>query len=862
MDGGTSQTLLPSGGQNPYLFSIVSGLGTVDVATGQFTAPAVAGTTVVQVEDALGATSNVTIQNFSALSITPRSITVTAGAGQTMQFVGRGGSGGYGYSLVTGPGTLNATGLYAATNTSGTATVQVTDSLGTTASSTIHARRIRVNGNVYASVSDGTSLYVGGSFTAINPYSAPRLLIADASNGNPVLGCDLGSGFLDGQVMAVAASGTSLYVGGDFRHYNGKLVGSLAKIDSSTCALDTNFVRAGGFGNATGNSVSALALLGTSLYVAGDFTSYRGGNAPGVIKIDATSGDPDTAFLSGVGSGPNMLGGLMGLALAAGSVYVGGAFTNFNGSLVGGLVKLNAASGVVDVRFAAAPAADSQVYLLATDGTSLFAAGTFTHYAGIATSLAKINAVTGVVDSAFTQAVSNYAPGALLLNGGSLYVGNELLSGGRLAISKLDSTTAAVDSNFTHALNFDGSVLALALVGNSLYVGGVFTSYQNQPAGNLAKVDATTGILDTGFTQVTGVGGPVAALAIAGGNVLAGGNLSTWRGQPAQNLAKFTLATDAVDSAFTNATGPDRAVTALALGNGALYVGGPIFSYRGSAAGSLIKVDVLSGAMDSTFLQGAATMFWANSLLFSGGALYAGGYNASIGPTHLAKVDPTTGVADTTFASSGVPDGTVYGLASAGQSLYITGQFQHYGAAVAQNLAKIDATRGALDQTFTLATGIGDASTWGMTVLAAGSSVYVGGNFKSYRGVSVSGLVKLDATAGTLDTVFDGSAPVPALFVDALATDGTSLYALGWYQVPGAIPTWAIYKRSLASGMAQSGFAAAGAPCGTYCGQYLNTLTLTGTKLFIAASDSTVFLGTPVYFDFPIDTTSGNPLDQ
>ena len=42
MDGGTSQTLLPSGGQNPYSFSIVSGLGTVDAATGQFTAPAAA----------------------------------------------------------------------------------------------------------------------------------------------------------------------------------------------------------------------------------------------------------------------------------------------------------------------------------------------------------------------------------------------------------------------------------------------------------------------------------------------------------------------------------------------------------------------------------------------------------------------------------------------------------------------------------------------------------------------------------------------------------------------------------------------------------------------------------------------------
>src|SRR5258708_39935818 len=56
LGAGTTLALTAAGGQTPYAFSIASGAGTVD-STGLFTAPATAGTTVVEVTDKNAATA-------------------------------------------------------------------------------------------------------------------------------------------------------------------------------------------------------------------------------------------------------------------------------------------------------------------------------------------------------------------------------------------------------------------------------------------------------------------------------------------------------------------------------------------------------------------------------------------------------------------------------------------------------------------------------------------------------------------------------------------------------------------------------------------------------------------------------------
>jgi trimeric autotransporter adhesin len=853
---GTTQTVAAMGGQAPLSYSVLSGGGTVN-SMGQYTAPATAGSAVVAITDALGTAVQITLTINPPLSLLPASTTLTASSGQSVPFLGQNGVPPYSYALASGPGSLTAQGVYSVGSASGSAVVRVTDSQGTAVTATVRALRIRVNGSVFATASDGTNLYVGGRFNAVNPYSAPHLLIADQTTGNPILGCDLGSGFMDGAVAAVATVGSSIYVAGSFNHYNGAIVGKLAKIDAATCALDTTFSRAGGFGSELGFAVQALAVSGGSLFVAGNFNTYRGTTVGALIKIDAATGDLDPTFISGTGANN---GGPVAIVVSGNALYAGGYFTVFNGTPAPYIVKVDATTGAVDASFAGAPGPDGPINSLAFTGTSLYVGGLFQHYGSVATGFAKVDATSGLIDTTFSQNVANYKSiAAILPSGSSLYIAGGTNGGNTPAVAKIDATSGITDPTFTQAVGFNYGANALALAGSSLYVGGNFTSYNGSPAWFLAKLDPTTGVLDTTFTQATGGGDSVNTLATVGSEVVAGGAIATYRGQPAQNLAKFSIATNAVDTTFAASGGPSGDVAALAFNGGSLYVGGFFNQYQSSTTFGLAKVDTLSGVVDPTFAQGGGPQIEINALLVYAGALYVGGNNGSP-VAYLAKVDLLSGTVDPNFGAAGVTNGVVYALAGAGTSLYVGGYFQSYAGLPAQNLAKVDLSTGALDQGFTQPVGIGTPTQWVLSLLASGSSLYAGGNFTSYRSASVSSLIKVDLASGALDTTFASAAGPTGVVVESLATDGTSLYAGGAFLGQGPLYVDNVIKRSLATGALDNTFYNSTGIC-TACNVNVDSLTMVGTQLFIGADAAALYRGTPAYFAFPVDSGTGALLD-
>jgi hypothetical protein len=868
VDGGLTLTLSGTGGQGPYTYSVVSGPGTVNASTGVFTAPSTAGSTVVQVTDTNGGTFQITINNYTTLGITPPSITVTAGAGQTMQFGGTGGSGSYAYTLVSGPGTLSPTGLYTAANTSGTATVQAKDSTGATAAATVRSLRIRVNGQVTAAVTDGTSWYLGGQFDATDPYSALGMAVVDAGTGNPVLGCDLQTGFLDGVVNAVVASPTAIYVGGIFSSYRGVPVGGLVKLDPQTCALDTTFNAGGGFNP---GFVSSLALSGSSLYVGGQFDSYRGTPAQGLAKLNATTGALDSSFSGAMGFSSAGTQGPNALTILGSSLYAGGGFTSYRGAPVPYLVKLDLATGAIDTTFSAGVKLNGQVNVLAASGTALYAAGGFTADGGTSVQLAKLDPATAALDATFTTN-AGYYPGvdAIAVSGTSIYIGLQA----QPFLAKLDATTGVADGVFTQGSSLDFGVTALTVFGTSVYAGGYFTHYLGNNARHFLKEDATTGALDTTFTQATGANAALSSIAGQGNNIYAVGSLSTYRGQPANAITKITVATDAIDSTFAQSTGATNSntsssVNALALVGSSLYVAGLFGTFDGQAMVNFVKVDPSSGAPDPAFTVGPLGVI--SSLASSGTALYVGvsesGCEGAAGLGCIAKLDPTTGAADPIFAPAATTSGPVTALFFSGTSLYAGGAFQTDNGFPAQNLAKIDATTAVLDQTFTGASGLVASTSSSQPVGAfalSGSALYVGGQFTAYRGAAVSDLMKVDAASGVLDTTFtETGGTSPAVF--ALAAANGSVYFGGYLNSYRGVSLQNLAKVDAASGVLDTAFTqpqgvchGAGGPSG--CTGSVWSLTPVGTKLYLGG-DVTSYRGSPAYFFFPVDATSGALLD-
>ena len=694
------------------------------------------------------------------------------------------------------------------------------------------------NGNVNAVVHAGTSWYVGGRFYGANVAPAPRLLPLDAS-GTPVGTCSLQSGF-DGTVSAAIAVGSSIYVGGQFRRYQGKPADRLAKIDATTCALDTTFSPPNG--NGFDATVAALATAGTSLYVGGAFTAYKGvaNSANGIAKLDLTTGALDTTFSPANSNGFN--NGVGALHVSGGSLYVGGAFSSYKGvaNSANRLAKLDLTTGAIDTTFSpVGPTANGfgavnnppAVLALATSGGALYVGGDFTAYKGVASSanrLAKLDLVTGAIDTTFSPVgpTANGFDGqvsALGVSGTSLLVGGNFTSyrgaaGSAHAFAKLALVSGAQDATFVPAGNtvngFERGVNAIAVSGTTTWVGGGFWTYAGYSANRIAKLDDVTYALDTTFSPANGNGfdADVAAILASGSSIYVGGAFTAYRGtaNSAMRLAKLDATSGALDTTFSppgqNANGFDAEVAAFATAGTSLYVGGRFTRYKGvnDSANFLAKLDLTTGALDTTFspVGQNANGFDVDvfALTTSGTSLYVGGdftrykgVNASA--NRLAKLDLTTGAIDSTFSPAGQNangfDAAVNALALSGNVLYVGGNFTRYKGvnSSANRLAKLDATTGALDATFSP---VGqNANGFDAEVLAlavSGSSVYCGGAFNNYRGVNASAnfLAKLDGTTGAIDTTFSPAGQLTNGFdgdVRALSAQQNALFAGGTFHV-------------------------------------------------------------------------------
>lgn len=512
--------------------------------------------------------------------------------------------------------------------------------------------------------------------------------------------------------------------------------------------------------------VRALAMKGASptgstLYFGGDFTALGSTAAPYLARIpvvpdptNTTTGSRISAQPLGAGA-PGPVRTLSPWLDTGSALYVGGAFPD-------GATGLDASSGAQLPNWKP-PRPDGPVDALQSDGAHLYLGGGFRSIDslerhGLAAFDAGGNLLPWAPNVVASDPTHPAGVHALAATGDAVYVGGRfdgLAAGGHQPVSAanlgaVDPTTGD-PSPFGPGVTLaggDADVRALALLGSTLYVGGVFDRAGTTPRSNLEAVSASDGSPTSWDPQPDA---DVNAVVPACGGIYIGGNFTIAGGQPRDLLAEIDPTTGGA-APWDPAGGGwlDGSVVALTRSGSTLYAGGTFRGRLGGAdrqyAAGLSLADGVATGFKPTLGGSGGTA--VSALGATADAVYVGGLFESAtaeARRNVAALDPNTG---DPLPWAVEPDGRVLALNLHDDTLAIGGRFASLGSTAQAGLASLGPGAGAASTLESCADGLSRSAEGG------GGS---GSSPTGSKGATLAGGGTTSSTAG---------APPPAVTVE------------------------------------------------------------------------------------------------
>lgn len=232
----------------------------------------------------------------------------------------------------------------------------------------------QTNGIVWSMAAADGVVYAGGTFSTVRPPDAaagtseqPAVNFAafDAATGAPT-GCSLSftqsSGTATVRALALSPDGTILYAGGQFGAVNGVGVSNIAAVDTATCTPRQDFKIS------VSATVRALDVTADTVYLAGDFNSVGGQTRNKFAAVTTGAG------LLPWRADADEVARAVQVTPDGRHVALGGDFFTVNGTTSHALAVVDATTGALTKSYPGFIPDTSTVQDLTTDATGLYTA--------------------------------------------------------------------------------------------------------------------------------------------------------------------------------------------------------------------------------------------------------------------------------------------------------------------------------------------------------------------------------------------------------------------------------------------------------------------------------------------------------
>ena len=618
----------------------------------------------------------------------------------------------------------------------------------------------------------GNTLYVSGFFSQAGPITGNCVAV------NPSTGALL-AGFprFTGSVSAIIPDGKrGWFVGGAFTAINGVAHGGLAHLDQSYQVLPWN--------PAPDGPVNAIAITGDSLFVGGDFQRVYGISRPYLATLSSVGGE-----LLAPPPAPDRR--VNALLADRGMLFIGGGFSHLAGQARNGIAGIEVSRGVLSAWGAALGDSThfTEINALAVMGDTILAGGVMTNPDLTERCLAAIGRSSGgLVDwnPQFAIARIDRTPGlrvfALATTDTSVIVGGHFVSVNGIRRGGL--AELGFPSGLVTGWNPDpgpwlgevpeGDIAALLIADGRLYASGWFESLGSVDHRFMAVFDLQSRAV---LPWELGANFGVTALAKSDSVLLAGGEFQgagpDWR-ERRPGLAAFDLSTGRLKPWNPRLSG--LGVNSIVAARGKIFVGGYFDSLGGQSRYCLGAVDTLLGDADDwdPACDGPVlTLQVQTDTLYVGGAFtsLAGQPRSFVGAFDLRN----RALAD--WAPT--PNDAVWTIQPAGQRVFLGGEFRSVNGVARIGAVAVDAATGVVDPFDCQMPFAGI-----QTMFAAGETLYVGGGFTQIGGKSRMDLAALDARTGR---VLDWRADANGYLTSMVKLD-TVLYVGGTFAAINGFP--------------------------------------------------------------------------